>query len=382
MAEVIFILETPTPQRTPVLDAMTDNGVDLLALFHASQDVHRGWGKIEPRHPWRTISPGSIRSCLSVARHMSAPGLRVLCCFGYRRPANLLAIIIARIRGVQVVTRSDSNWDYERTRPRVRRILKGAVLRLVYGQRARVWTIGLQNDRYWAAMGLRNRHYIPFEIPRPPVGTAEQGRAFRDKHQLGTGFVVLFVAMLEPHKGIDTLITAFRSLPDSQARLVVVGQGSLGPMVEAAAAADPRIVPCGALPQERLGAAFAAADLFVLPSRREPWGYVVNEAQANGLRVVVSDAVGCAADCVDETNGSVFRTGDADQLAELLMKAAREQERGSLRVARCDGCDPTSEMVADLIRLGVGVGDGVRATQVASTTGEASRADQAGVPTE
>jgi glycosyltransferase involved in cell wall biosynthesis len=353
MAEVLFIVEEPTPQRTPVLDSIVEHGVDLLTLFHRQHDALRGWGPIEPRHPWQNIPAGLIRSCAFVARQVLAPDLRILCCFGYSRPANLLAVVLARIRGVQIVTRTDSNWLHERRRPPARRLLKRAALQLLYGQRTRVWTIGTENDRYWAAMGLTNRTLIPFELPRPPIGTPEHGRAFRDRHRLGTGMVVLYVGMLEPHKGTDTLIEAFRAMPDEKVRLVVVGRGSLDALVQAASVEDTRIIRCGPLAQEQLGPVFAAADLLVLPSRQEAWGYVVNEAQANGVRVAVSDAVGCATDSVDDAHGYVFRAGDAPQLTAVLRAAADDHARGGIGVAARQPYNPAPDMIADLVRLGV-----------------------------
>jgi glycosyltransferase involved in cell wall biosynthesis len=365
MAQVLFVLEFPTPQRTPVLDAMADRGVDLLALVHRGQDAAHGWGMIEPRHSCATIPRSLIRSCQFVVRHVLAADVRVLCCFGYNRPANMVAVLAARLRGIQVVTRTDSNWTQELSRPRLRRLVKRIMLRLLYGRHTRVWTIGSQNDHYWTEMGLSNRHLIPFELPRPPIGTEEQGRAFRETHRLGPGLVVLYVGVLEPHKGVDTLVEAFRSVPGPLARLVIVGQGSLGRLVHEAATTDPRIVCCGPMPQQKLGPAFAAADLLVLPSRQEPWGYVVNEAQANGVRVVVSDAVGCAVDSVDDTNGAVFRAGDADELAELLAQAARDHARGPLGVPPRGAYDATPEFIADLIQLGVSLNPKHRARNTA-----------------
>jgi len=49
---------------------------------------------------------------------------------------------------------------------------------------------------------------------------------------------------------------------------------------------------------------------------------VVNEAMAASLPVIVSDACGCAEDLViPNRNGFVFRSGDAEHLAECLRQA-------------------------------------------------------------
>jgi glycosyltransferase involved in cell wall biosynthesis len=349
MSGVLFLLDVPTPYRTPVLDAMSARGLDLGALYFVAQDVKRGWGDVRLGHPARTVPAGALRSCLAVVKEVRAPGVRVFCCFGYNRPAAVAGLLAARLRGIPVVTQSDSNWQWERRRPAARRRLKGRFLRVLFGRDARVWTVGAENARYWREMGLANQHHIPYGVPRPPIGSPDQGLEFRRRHRLGRGPVVLFVGALTQRKGLDTLLAAFTSLPDPDARLVVVGRGVLAGQLADVAAADRRVVACGALDYAALGPAYAAADLFVLPSRREPWGFVVQEAQANGLPVVVSDMVGCGTDLVGAETGFVFPAGDVSALRAVLRRALTGRSR---RLPPRDPFDASQEMIRDLERLG------------------------------
>jgi glycosyltransferase involved in cell wall biosynthesis len=366
MPEVLFIVQVPSPQLSPSLDAMHQRRVSVAAAYYAATDSKRGWGEVIPEHPYSVIPSGKVSSWLFLARKVFDPELRVLCCFGYHKTASCVAVLLARARRVRVVTRSDSNWLHERLRPRVRTYLKKSLLGLVLGRQVRVWAVGSQNDRYWSEFGMTNRCTIPFSLPRAPIGTPAQRSAFRQRHDLGPGMVSLYVGVLEAWKGVDILLSAFRALPDSSARLVVVGQGSMSGLVTDAAAADPRIVYTGPLAQDQLDAAYAGADLLVLPSRRDAWGLVVDEAQANGLRVVVSDMVGCAVDRVRPGNGWIFRTGDATDLTGSLaaavaqhkagwppLPAVAQHESGWPPLPATGSRDETSEMIADLVRLGV-----------------------------
>ncbi|WP_404346296.1 glycosyltransferase family 4 protein [Yersinia kristensenii] len=51
---------------------------------------------------------------------------------------------------------------------------------------------------------------------------------------------------------------------------------------------------------------YKSADVFVLPSKSEPWGLVIEEALTFGLPIIVSNKVGCKDDLVTSENGLVF----------------------------------------------------------------------------
>ena len=64
---------------------------------------------------------------------------------------------------------------------------------------------------------------------------------------------------------------------------------------------------------------YALADVFVLPSKSEPWGLVVNEAMVCGLPVLVSNHCGSAYDLVQEgRNGFTFDPFNEQELLEKL----------------------------------------------------------------
>jgi glycosyltransferase involved in cell wall biosynthesis len=105
------------------------------------------------------------------------------------------------------------------------------------------------------------------------------------------------------------------------AHVIVAGSGPLEAEMRLCAAS--RKVPLhllGFQNQTKMPAAYAAADVLVLPSDgRETWGLVCNEALACGTPIVVSDAVGCAADlATDDQVGQTFSLGDTTELAHKV----------------------------------------------------------------
>jgi glycosyltransferase involved in cell wall biosynthesis len=70
---------------------------------------------------------------------------------------------------------------------------------------------------------------------------------------------------------------------------------------------------------------YAAADVFVLPSRSETWGMVLNEAAEAGLALVASEAAGAAHDLIQPgINGYLVPPDDPDALAAALRRVGED----------------------------------------------------------
>jgi glycosyltransferase involved in cell wall biosynthesis len=145
--------------------------------------------------------------------------------------------------------------------------------------------------------------------------------------------VILFSGKLIPRKAPLLLLEAVRRLRVlDRTWVVIVGDGELRDPVESLgrAALGERLVLPGFVNQNHLGAYFGAADVFVLPSRFETWGLVVNEAMESGLPVVVGSRVGCHRDLVVEgSTGTVFQDGDPEALARALDAILTDPERAA-----------------------------------------------------
>ena len=169
-------------------------------------------------------------------------------------------------------------------------------------------------------------HNIPYFCDLDPF-TAAVGRRAMPSSDVN----VLFSGQLIHRKGVDVLVDAFVRSADAapSMRLQLMGSGP------DRAALEGRIPPTlrdrvsflGHRDPADLPGVFAQADIFVLPSRHDGWGVVVNEALAAGLPIVASNAVGAARDLVvDGENGFVVESGSVEELAGALTRLASSAE--------------------------------------------------------
>jgi glycosyltransferase involved in cell wall biosynthesis len=152
----------------------------------------------------------------------------------------------------------------------------------------------------------------------------------------------LCVAQWIPRKGILDLVRAWTLRERPGASLELVGETDADPAYAAsvraaiASAPDASIISSGPVDDARLGAAFNAADLFVLPSRYEGYGMVYAEALAHGLPIIACD-VGPVPEVVGEEAAFLVPPGDVEALSgvlDLLLQDAVLRDRMSVAARR------------------------------------------------
>ncbi len=225
-----------------------------------------------------------------------------------------------------------------------------------------VLPIGTANDLYYDAFGYpeERRFLAPYAVDneffrRQPSDRAASRRCFGIDDEK---FVVLYVGKLAAWKDPLTLVEACGELRKSYpVHLLVAGDGALrSDLHQKASQLKVELTHLGFVNQSRIGDAYSAANVLVLPSRLEPWGLAVNEAMNFSLPVVVSTRVGARLDLVrPQENGAVFRPGRADELARALAPLAADPGlaaswgRTSSRIIENWGLDRTVDGVVEAV---------------------------------
>lgn len=128
----------------------------------------------------------------------------------------------------------------------------------------------------------------------------------------------LFVGRYYEFKGVNDLWNAFVQLQQESPNdweLWCLGTGDLKPE------AHPKIKHFGFVQPKDLDPILEGSGVFVLPSRFEPWGVVVQEYAASGFPLLLSTAVGAKEAFLEEgKNGYSFMPQDVSGLKKELKK--------------------------------------------------------------
>jgi glycosyltransferase involved in cell wall biosynthesis len=263
------------------------------------------------------------------------PPFDVLWVHGYATANAMHGILAAKALGIPVLVRAES-WLRDRGRSGTKLALKKAFFaslqRLVDG----VLPIGTLNAEYWHYYFGENvpQFLMPYAVDNSYFSRrALEARATRASLQAELGLdpvrpVVLFASKLQSRKHCEQLVDAYARLSpapgvEPNPYLVIVGDGEERAALERQAAATgfSSIRFCGFRNQSELPGFFDLATVFVLPSRHEPWGLIVNEVMNAARPVIVSDDVGCGPDLVEDgVNGCIYPVGDVAALERALRR--------------------------------------------------------------
>lgn len=303
---VLMLFLEPAPYIVGFVEAARKIWPGRIDVLYAAAQISQDWGtRIASERD--VVLPASQHLAMAeIKRRIGSGQYALVHLAGWGHPLLWRTMLFAS-RRIPVTVQSDT--PAPRGEPVWKRIAKRAVYRALFRIPAMFTPAGTAQADYVRSFGVPASRIRVAQLTVDVAAILEfmagmpASRRVAIRSRMGLAeedVAILYVGRLEPHKGVDDLIEAFallsRQMPS--AKLVLAGDGSLRERVAATAAQTRSLYYLGRLAGEAVWEAYGAADLFVLPSRFEPWGLVVNEAMAAGLPAIVTDCVGCAADLV------------------------------------------------------------------------------------
>jgi glycosyltransferase involved in cell wall biosynthesis len=332
---ISFLTVMPSPYTQDLFAAMRQDGRIRPRVYYmemAAPDTH--WGNVSLSE-YERVLPGFWLPFLGGRVHFNRGTVRAIAA---DRP-DLVVVSGYMTFTVQIVMR----WLHMKRIPWVfwgevpgmrRRRGVAAALRSLAQRPVARWSSGIAAIGSRAAMAYRQMTRDTCPVANIPYCCDMQPffDISRQRRDAAAGVRFLYCGQLIHRKGVDLLIAAFCYAASLFPRieLVLVGDGPLRKELEEQIPDDirPRVRFAGFQPVAELPRFFAEADVFVLPSRHDGWGVVVNQAAAAGMPIIASEAVGAAADLVIENeNGHLVHADNVESLGNALASVAAHPEK-------------------------------------------------------
>jgi glycosyltransferase involved in cell wall biosynthesis len=357
---VIILNNIPSPNLKPLFEKLgSESGWKSTVCYVSAWHRNVGWVEekfeehkahrtiiLDQRMPWLARRLGSRGAgAVALAEILLRERPDYLICYGYTMMPQITAILWSIFTDTPFAISGDANIYCDKAHG-VKRIFKRWWLGQITKRAAALLTIGRANRMFWEAYGARPEQLFEtrFAVDNDLFARSIEARraestALRAKLGLTDKVIFLFVGRLIKRKNVDLIISALGRLKDDRMALVIAGDGSERPSLEALARGDPRVIFAGSVEHCRLPLYYAMADVLVLPASDEPWGWVINEAMASGLAVVSHRHCGATLDLVQNDNGVALATFSVDELAGTMKLLATDsrlrhsmQERSQLKI--------------------------------------------------
>jgi glycosyltransferase involved in cell wall biosynthesis len=318
----------PTHHQTDFFAALRDKGFDVVVHYYDTVSGDRlqlGWQQIQ------SLAPGEKFVGQSVSSLSLCPDWRerIHILPGYAKLFLVGLALRLSMRGVQWLHWSEPSRPFART-------LRGDAIRRVYAALVNRYALGALAIGDMARLdflrwGIANERvrYLPYSVA-PLTSQPRTTNAMDSSMTCGAHF--LFVGAFCKRKGIDVLLQAFalvlEQYPDARLELVGADEsdGTYHRMANALALGE-RVQFLPPVPASEVAKPLSACDVFVLASRFDGWGVVLNEAASLGKAIIATNACGAAHHLVREgENGFMVPVEDVSALAEAMRVYCRDRD--------------------------------------------------------
>lgn len=337
MKRILFITNIPAPYR---IDFYNELGkmVDLTVIFEAKgasdQGIRFNWNIDEIRN-FKAIflSEGDIREKKidwSIFKYLKVRKYDEIVVTSYSYFTEMAALIYLKLRGVPYYMETDGGMI--RTESKIKKWYKTFLISGAKGY----FSPSKSSDEYLAYYGAK-----PERICRYPFTslkdedilerclTSEEKAEYKSKIGSRRAHMILGVGQFIHRKGWDILLQAAQGIPDAD--IFIVGSEPTKEYLRLREEYGLQNVYFeGFKSKEDLKDYYKAADVFVLPTREDIWGLVINEAMAYGLPVVTTDRCVAGVELVEDgVNGYIIPAESVEQLQETMKNACSMGENMS-----------------------------------------------------
>ena len=170
-------------------------------------------------------------------------------------------------------------------------------------------------------------------LEMPP--TKEQKIYLRQEKNIAEKYIILSVGQFIYRKGYDVLLNAANKLDRNIGIYIIGGKPTEEYKRQVKQYELVNVHFLDFMSSEELKSFYQLADLFVLPTREDIWGLVINEALANGLPVITTNGCIAGSELITNECGKIVEKENVDQLASSIEELLRSTAWRKLAELTC-----------------------------------------------
>lgn len=331
---VLYLSNIPSPYRVDYFNEL-GKSCDLTVLFETNASAERDeeWKRYRFEHFRGIILKGrrvnaDTAFCPSVIKYLKKGQYDVVVVTVLASPTALLAVNTLQRRKIPYFYEGDGGFAGKTTG------LKARIKHYIISNAYKCFSTSAEFDRYCITYGATPENILryPFtsvkkeELLHIPLAKEER-RKRKQAFGIAEECAVVSVGQFIPRKGFDLLLECSKELPEEVGVYIVGGQ----PTEEYLAICEKydlrKVHFMEFMPKERLMQFYRAMDIFVLFTREDIWGLVVNEAMASGLPVISTNRCIAALELIEEgENGFLVETDNTEQMKDALLRLVNSEE--------------------------------------------------------
>lgn len=332
--KILIFSNIPAPYFVEYLNELGKKA-DVYAVFEREKASNRdkSWEEVDSKHFRYSYLKGiNIKNetalSFQIVQHIITNRDRLIIFANPTTPSGVIGIYFCKLFRIPYILQSEGGFpkDGKGFKEKFKKnLLQGAAMYLT----------GMKPERdYFTAYGapMEKVKQYPFAslaetdiIDKRP--DQDQKEKYKEKLNIKYKKIVLYVGRMLHIKGVDILIQACQGLP-KDVGLYLVG----GSETEEYAALAHRfnvhnIHYINHVQLNELKDYYIAADLFVLPTRSDTWGLVINEAMSFGLPVITTNTCVAGTELIDNgINGYIVESENVNQMHDKIMELLEENE--------------------------------------------------------
>jgi len=331
--KILFITNIPSPYRVDFFNELGKQ-CDLTVCYerHSAGDRNIKWrGNEAINYTANFTSAKTIGTDKSIGFDLIWEIKKVkfdhLIISGYASPSVMLAITYCRIFRIPYTLESDGGFftvDHG-----IKRIIKRFLL---CGAQSH-FTTCQEYTSYLLSLGISKDKINKYPFTSlyendiaVSVANDEEKEQLRSELAIIEKKVVLSVGRFIPCKGFDILLNAAKSFLDSTGIYIVGGTPEPEFIEQKKCLGLNNVHFIDFKQKNELKKWYRAADVFILPTRGDVWGLVINEAMAQGLPVITTDRCIAGLELVDDQNGALITADSVESITESVNRILYDDE--------------------------------------------------------